>query len=155
MVETFEAAVLTRPVAQNEILKRSDFATIRRPKTELASNPLTNPEEAAGLAARRALRPGQLIRLTDLMKPELVQKNESVTISYQVPGIVLTVRGQALEAGAQGDVINVLNVQSKKTVSAIVTGPGRVSVTAIMPRVATTLAPAAPFPLNDTPETAE
>ena len=62
------------------------------------------------------------------MKPELVQRNETVTIIYEVPGIVLTMRGKALEAGAEGDIINVLNVQSKRTIQATVTGPGRVTV---------------------------
>jgi len=62
-----------------------------------------------------------------------------VTISYEVPGVTVSIRGQALEPGAQGDLINVLNVQSKKTLQATVTGPGRVSVgnTTASARVAT------------------
>ena len=56
------------------------------------------------------MRPGQLIRQTDLTKPEVVARNENVTITYEVPGIVLTMRGKALETGAKGDIINVLNV---------------------------------------------
>ena len=39
-------------------------------------------------------------------------------------------RGKALEAGAEGDIVNVLNVQSKRTVQGTVTGPGRVTVAA-------------------------
>ncbi len=76
------------------------------------------------------------------MKPELVGRNETVTIVYEVPGIVLTMRGKALEPGAQGDLINVLNIQSKRTVQATVTGPGRVTVHAFDARVATNAAPA-------------
>ena len=70
------------------------------------------------------------MRQTDLTKPELVARNENVTITYEVPGITLTMRGKALEAGAQGDVINVLNVQSKQTIQATVAGPGHVIVAA-------------------------
>ena len=44
-----------------------------------------------------------------------------------MPGILLTVRGKALEAGAVGDVVSVLNIQSNRTVQATVIGPGRVS----------------------------
>ena len=47
-----------------------------------------------------------------------MQRNETVTINYEVPGIMLTVRGKALEAGADGDVISVLNIQSNRTVQA-------------------------------------
>src|SRR5439155_136890 len=83
--------------------------------------------QAAGLIAKRALAAGKPIRQADLMKPELVARNETVTIVFEVPGIMLTTRGKALEAGAQGDLVNVLNVQSKRTVQATVSGPGRVT----------------------------
>jgi flagellar basal body P-ring formation protein FlgA len=137
LVETYDAIVLARPVAQGEILKASHFTVTRRPKAELATAAAAiDPEQAEGLAARRALRPGQIVRQADLMKAEVVQRNETVTITYEVPGILLSVRGQALEAGARGDLINVLNIQSKKTVAATITGPGRVSVASVAPRLA-------------------
>jgi flagella basal body P-ring formation protein FlgA len=123
-------------LAQGEVIKAGDFTLARRPKAEVAPGVLTNVEQAIGLAARRALTPGRALRLGDLHKPELVARNESVSISYEVPGILLTMRGQALEAGAQGDVINVLNVQSKKPIQATITGPGRVTVAATTPRLA-------------------
>jgi len=120
--------VLTRALAQGEVLKADDVALMRRPKSEFAANVLTNPAQAAGLGARRALRAGQVLRDGDLQRPELVARNETVTITFEVPGIVLTMRGQAIEAGALGDLVNVLNVQSKRTIQATVTGHGRVSV---------------------------
>jgi flagella basal body P-ring formation protein FlgA len=88
------------------------------------------------MATRVAMRAGQAVRGNDLMKPLVVQRNEPVSILYEIPGIVLTVRGKAVEAGAVGDMINVLNVQSNRTVQATVTGPGRVSLTSATPLVA-------------------
>jgi flagella basal body P-ring formation protein FlgA len=70
------------------------------------------------------------------MKPELIGRNDSVTMQLEVPGMLLSVRGKALEAGALGDVINVLNVESKRTIQATVSGPGRVTVTSTTPRLA-------------------
>jgi flagella basal body P-ring formation protein FlgA len=63
------------------------------------------------------------------MKPELVHRNDTVTLIFEVPGILLTIRGQAAESGAEGDLISVLNLQSKRTVQGIVTGIGQVRVT--------------------------
>ena len=40
---------------------------------------------------------------------------------------MLTARGKAVEAGAMGDVVGVLNIQSNRTVQATVIGPGRVT----------------------------
>ncbi len=136
LTETFEAAVPARQIAQGEVLNASDFTVARRPKLEFASNLVINAEQASGLSARRALRAGQVVHQSDLARPEIVARNETVTITYEVPGIVLTMRGQALESGAQGDLINVLNGQSKKTLQATITAPGRVSVGAPTPRLA-------------------
>jgi flagella basal body P-ring formation protein FlgA len=136
LTETFEAVVPTRALTQGEILKLSDLAIERRPKALLTPTSITTFAQASGLAAKRALRQGEVLRQSDLVKPELVGRNEIVTITYEVPGILLTIRGQALEAGAEGDVINVLNTQSKRNIQAVVTGPGRVSVSAPGPRFA-------------------
>jgi flagellar basal body P-ring formation protein FlgA len=136
LTETFEAAVPARPIAQGEVLRASDLIVTRRPKAEFAAGVFTNPEQVVGLAARRSLPAGRALRPADLQKQELVARNENVTITYEVPGIVLTMRGQALESGAQGDLISVLNVQSKKTIHATVVGPGRVTVAATTPRLA-------------------
>jgi flagella basal body P-ring formation protein FlgA len=129
--EVFEAAMLTRPVARGEILRASDISIEKRPKSELVADVVADGQIAIGQAARRAMRPGQPLRQGDLMKPELVQRNEPVIISYQVPGIALTLRGKALESGSEGDVVNVLNLQSKRTVQGTVTGSGRVLVAPI------------------------
>jgi flagellar basal body P-ring formation protein FlgA len=95
-----------------------------------------------GFAARSSLQAGRPLRAADLMKPELVQRNESVTLVYEVPGVMLTVRGKAVEGGAEGDVISVLNEQSKRTVQGLVVGPGRVVVSTGSPRLAANIAPA-------------
>jgi flagella basal body P-ring formation protein FlgA len=137
VAETFEAFVPARAIAAGEVLRAGDLVQTRRPKSEFAANAVLTADQAKGLMAKQPLRAGQVIRKSDLAKPQLVARNEAVTITYAVPGITLTIRGQAIEGGGEGDIINVLNVQSKKTIQATVTGPGRVSVAATTPRLAT------------------
>ena len=127
-VETIEAAVPRRAIARGDVIKAGDIVIERRPKNEFSSEPPAPAVEVVGLAARRAVRPGQPLRTADLMKPELVAKNDMVLLHYEVPGIVLTMRGKALDTGAEGDTISVLNINSKRTVQGTVTGPGRVTV---------------------------
>ena len=69
------------------------------------------------------------------MKPMIVQRNDTVSIVYEAPGLMLTLRGQAQDAGALGDTIGVLNVQSKRVVQGIITGPGRVQILGSATRV--------------------
>src|SRR5438270_12377893 len=86
------------------------------------------------MQARRQLRSGQAVRVTDLAKPDLVVRDQNVTLIYESGGLYLTIRGKALEGGTEGDAVNVLNLQSKRTVSGIVVGRGQVSVAVAMPR---------------------
>jgi len=133
-IATIDAIAVDRPIERGEVLKASDLTIMRRPKAE-GSVALTDSAAAVGLAARHALRPGQPLAATDLMKPEVVARNDTVTIVYQVPGITLTLRGQAKDAGALGDTISVVNVESKRVVQAVVSGPDRVTVGPVMTRM--------------------
>lgn len=140
-VATAEVVTLLHAVERGGIVKMSDLAIERRPRAEIGRDAVSDPERVLGLAARNALPAGRPLRSTDLTKPELVQRGETVTMLYQVPGVTLTVRGKATEAGAEGDVISVLNEQSKRTVQGTVVGPGRVVINTSSPRIAANLAP--------------
>jgi len=131
--ETIDAVTVEHAVEHGEILKLSDLVTVRRPKSEGPA--LGDMRAVAGLSARHELRPGQLLHTADLIKPPIVQRNDIVTIVYEAPGIVLTLRGQAQDAGALGDAISVLNVESKRVVQGTIVGPGRVAVSAATARV--------------------
>jgi flagella basal body P-ring formation protein FlgA len=124
--ETIDVVVLQRQIERGEVLKASDVAIVQRPKAEGPA--LTDLNTAIGLAARHQLRAGQSVHDTDLVKPDIVQRGEAITLVYEAPGIVLTLRGQAQEAGALGDTIGVLNAESKRVVQGIISAPGRVTV---------------------------
>jgi flagellar basal body P-ring formation protein FlgA len=126
-IETVEAITVEHPVEHGEVLKASDLVVERRPKAE--GQVITDMRTAIGLAARHQLRPGQPLHNADLTKPAIVQRNDTVTLIYEAPGLTLTLRGQAQDAGALGDTISVINSQSKRVVQGVVTGPGRVTVT--------------------------
>jgi flagella basal body P-ring formation protein FlgA len=134
VLETVETAVLARSMQRGEVIRPGDVTIERRPLAEANKDGVSRLDNATGLAVRRALRAGQALRHADLMKPEIVQRNETVTLIYEVPGIVLTIRGKAQEAGAQGDIIGVLNLQSQRTVHGTVSGPGLVTVTSTILR---------------------
>jgi flagella basal body P-ring formation protein FlgA len=133
-IETVEAAVLTRNVERNDVLKSSDVITERRPKAEVGGDAATRTR-ALGMQMRKQLRAGQAIKVADLGKPDLVQRDDNVTLIYESTGLYLTVRGKAVESGTEGDVVNVLNLQSKRTVSGVVIGRGQVAISVATPRL--------------------
>ncbi|HTZ03264.1 MAG TPA: flagellar basal body P-ring formation chaperone FlgA [Xanthobacteraceae bacterium] len=126
-IGTVDALAVNRPIERGEVIAASDLTTLRRPQTA-AGEAMTDAKAVIGLAARHALRPGQPLASGDVMKPEIVARNDTVTIVYQVPGVTLTLRGQAKDAGALGDTISVINVESKRVVQAVISGPDRVTV---------------------------
>ncbi|ABD87067.1 flagellar basal body P-ring formation chaperone FlgA [Rhodopseudomonas palustris] len=140
-IETVDAAVLARGVERNEVLKSSDVVVERRPKAEIGGDAASR-DDAVGMQARRQLRAGQALRLVDLSKPDLVSRDQAVTLIYQSTGLYLTVRGKALESGTEGDVVNVINLQSKRTVAGTVIGRGQVAVSVATPRILAAAAPA-------------
>jgi flagella basal body P-ring formation protein FlgA len=128
MVDTIEVITPLRAVNRGELLQAGDISIERRPRDGALADLVTEASTVIGKAARRALNPGQPIRAADLQRQEIIARNEMVSVIFESPGLVLSMRGRAQEAGAQGDVINVQNIQSKKIVQATVVGPGRVTV---------------------------
>jgi flagellar basal body P-ring formation protein FlgA len=135
------AAVVTvaHAMERGSVLKSADVVIERRPRAEVGRDALTDIDRAIGLAARSSMQAGQIVRATDLAKPDVVQRNDLVTLTYVMPGIRLTIRGKALDAGAEGDTISVVNEQSKRTLQAVVTGPGRALISNDTPRLAANL----------------
>ena len=132
-IETVDAVILTRSVERADILKASDIVVERRPKADVGGDPAVR-DSAIGMQMRHSMRAGQPVRVADLAKPDLVQRDQNVTLIYQAEGIYLTSRGKALDGGTEGDVVSVLNPQSKRTVSGVVTGRGQVTIQIATPK---------------------
>jgi flagellar basal body P-ring formation protein FlgA len=136
-IETAEVAVLSRNVERSEVLKSADVVTERRPKAELGGD-VALRGHAVGMQMRRPLRAGQPLKIADLAKPDLVQRDDNVTLIYETAGLYLTMRGKALESGSDGDTVSVMNLQSKRTVTGVVIGRGQVAITVATPRLPAT-----------------
>ena len=135
-IATAEVLVAAHAIERGSVIKEADVVLERRPRADVGRDPLSENDIVIGMAARNSLPEGRVLHTPDLMKPELVQRNETVTLTFNIPGIALTVRGKALESGAEGDVVAVLNEQSKRTLQGVVTGRGRVAIGTGSPRLA-------------------
>jgi flagella basal body P-ring formation protein FlgA len=115
-----------RNIAAGEVVQPQDMVW---GKAALApADALANPDAVVGLAARRPLRAGAVVAGRDVAAPQVVKANDIVTLTYDNEGISLSLRAKALSGGAVGDTISVQNVTSKKTVQAVVVGPGQAAV---------------------------
>lgn len=88
----------------------------------------SDPDVMVGQIARRALRSGAAIAAHDVSAVQAVKANEVVTLTFEGDGVSLALQAKALTGGAVGETISVQNVSSKKTIQALVIGPGQAAV---------------------------
>ncbi len=128
VVQATEVPVPAGRIGPGQIIHKSDLRWLNIPVERIDRNAVTDEAELIGKAARHALREGWPIRADDIERPVLVTKGAMVTVSLDAPNLSLSTVGQAQQAGGQGDLIAVLNVQSHKTIIGIIVGPNRVAI---------------------------
>jgi flagella basal body P-ring formation protein FlgA len=141
LIEMVDTAIVTRALARGDVVRASDIAITRKPKSEVKGDTSGSADQLVGLEARVAIPAGEPLRRADLIRPDRIKRDDAITLVYEAPGILLACRGKALESGADGDVISVVNVQSKRTIQGTITGPGRVTVSTTTAQVAANNAP--------------
>lgn len=134
--EMVEVAALLQPLRRGAILKPEDVTAVRLPRNNVPARALQDAAELIGLAARNNLRANTPLRRNDFERPTVVPRGEKVTITYQLPGMKLTTRGQAMEDGAAGDPIDIMNLQSRQIVTATVVSRGQVRIEPVTPLIA-------------------
>jgi flagella basal body P-ring formation protein FlgA len=117
--------VAAGPVAANEALTNAQVMLDRRDISNIA-DPITTPEDAVGQMSRRMLRPGDILRSSQLASPVMVKRGDAVTMIARRDGIEVSTAGEALDAGARGAMVRVRNANSGQIVRMRVAGPGLV-----------------------------
>lgn len=128
-VETVPVLIASHDVARGDVLTAADVTIKKMPRADMPANSFSDDSHAVGMEARRGLREGQAIRATDIDEPLLVKRNSAVSLVFTSGALTLTARGQALRDGSRGEVVAVMNQQSKRVLEGTVTGPGEVTVT--------------------------
>lgn len=109
-------------------------ATLQMPVLEAAASAagleFTPPP---GVQAVQVVRPGGM-RATlptssgsRTVADAAVRRGEIVTLTYRVPGVLLSARARALEDAAIGQTVRLVNISSNRTIDAVVTAQGAAS----------------------------
>ena len=125
-----QVPVLARPMRPGEVIGRGDVVWTSVRQGRLDRNAATELAQILGQTPRRPLRADRPIRIGQIQAPILVAKGSLVTVTVRRPNMVLTARGRAKEDGARGALIRIINLNSKKIIEAVVSGPGRAAIAA-------------------------
>ena len=108
---------------------------VSAPQTELTADDITavamdipgamsDAVAVIGQEARVAIYPGRPIRAGDLGQSALVERNQIIPLAYVAGGLTILTEGRALSRGGVGEVIEVMNLASRATVSAEIGADG-------------------------------
>jgi flagella basal body P-ring formation protein FlgA len=70
------------------------------------------------------------VAVADIEAPALVKKGDLVTVVLKSGMLNLTVQGRAMQGGAEGDSVHVINTASNRLMEGVVTGQQTVAVQA-------------------------
>jgi flagella basal body P-ring formation protein FlgA len=109
-----EVLVAKRTIPANTIVSLDDIQT-RDMDTPGA---IVDPAEIVGMETRRALFSGRPILTSDIGVPAVVERNQIVQLVFNRGGLVIATDGRAMDRAGPGDMIRVMNLTSRTTVTA-------------------------------------
>ena len=121
------APVYAADITARETLPRGTILTAEM--VDLAENgTMMGQEELIGKELKRAVYKGYPIRTADVQEPVLVKRNALVRMTYAAGPLSIQTQGRAMEQGALGDVIAILNLSSRARVYGTVSAVNKVEV---------------------------
>ena len=119
-----DALIATHTIRAQTVLGAEDFSLVEAD----IPGALTDPLAAIGLEARVTLYAGRPITAASVGAAALVERNQTVALVYRAGGLSILTEGRALARGGPGDVIKVMNLSSRATVTGTINPDGSVAV---------------------------
>ena len=115
-----ETVVASRTIRAKEIVGPDDVLL----REVVVPGGISDPGLVIGQEARVALYAGQPVRPGDVGPPAIVERNAIVALVYAHNGLTIRTEGRALDRASPGDVIRVMNLASRTTVTAMIASDG-------------------------------
>lgn len=128
LYEMVELPVLKTSLRSGDVVSEHDLDYIMVRSTDLALNTIVDKNDLIGQTPRRTLPAMKALMENDMESPVLVKKGETVNVVLKNGSLVLTMKAQATQSGAEGETVRIVNTTSKKTLDAVVTGPQMVTI---------------------------
>ena len=123
-----ELPVLRNTIKNGEVISMNDIDFIDIRSEFLNHDTVLNADELVGMTARRILHAGTPVKENEVQFPQIVKRGDLITMVFKNGPLFLSAKGKALESGAKGDTIRVVNSSSSKTLQAKITAQKEVAV---------------------------
>lgn len=115
-----DIVVTTRNLERGEMVEKGDVVLQKRDMATASSRVYRNVAEALGKLVRVGMRANSPVRGDYLEKPPIIKSGQLVTIVAENSAFRVTATGRSKGNGAEGDTIQVQNMNAQKDVSAVV-----------------------------------
>ncbi len=116
--EMVKIPVLNTKLENKSVIISDNIEFAEVPKSSLHADVVQDETLLIGMILKRSMREMTPIRARDILKEQIVAKNNVVNMLYKTEFITLQVNGVAIEDGAKGDLVRVRNSTSNKIVKA-------------------------------------
>ena len=123
-----KAIVLARDLRRGDTLGPGDVRVAKIDAARTRGNLVRTIELAIGKRLKSSVREGQPLRESQIEVVPVVDRGDRVTLILESGGLRIETIGRAREAGAAGQWIRVLNVDSRREISGRVDPEGKVHV---------------------------
>jgi flagella basal body P-ring formation protein FlgA len=124
-----EAPHLATNRVAGTILAPDDIEMRLIPLKFAETNGIATVDQLIGKQLIRQSRAGLLLRANDVAEPKVVERNAMVMVVVTSNGMMLSMKGQALNGAAAGQPVQVLNTVSRKILHGVALPNGAVAVT--------------------------
>lgn len=119
-----ETIVASQTIRAQAIITMADLTVLQK----TIPGTISDPETVVGMEARVVLYPGRPIRLQDIGPPAIIERNQVVTAYYRRGALTIAADARALERAGIGDLVRLMNLASRNTVTGFVDKDGTVVV---------------------------
>jgi flagella basal body P-ring formation protein FlgA len=120
--------VAGRPVAGGKVLVAADLKAVRGAVAQVPFRRLPTLVEVIGARALRPLAPSEVIQPSFVAAIPMVRAGQTVTAMARIGSVEASLTFIAVDGGATGDVIRIVNPDTKRTLRARVVSTGLVEV---------------------------
>ncbi|MDD9900347.1 MAG: flagellar basal body P-ring formation chaperone FlgA [Alphaproteobacteria bacterium] len=124
-----DVPVLTSALREGDIISSNDITTIEMDARKVPANIVLDAQKLVGQTPRRGLAAMRPLTPSEIMAPLSVKKGDLVTVILKNGALNLTMQAKALQNGADGEVVRLINTESNRMLEGTITGPQTVTMT--------------------------
>lgn len=125
-----EIAVPVENIAKDKVIKETDLQKVKVRSNRLRDDVLKNEEDLIGKQVVRTVMMNKPISRKDVREEIVIKKGQSVMVIYKHKGLEIVSKMEALEDGAKGQTIKLLNTKSEKTLKGKILNANMVEIAA-------------------------